>query len=76
MDDGVDLVLGDDAADERLVADVAGDELRLRRDRPAEAGREIVEDDDLLAGIDQLPDHVTADVAGAAGDEHAHERLI
>ena len=42
------------------------------RDRPAEAGREIVEDDDLLAGVEQLPDHVAADIAGAAGDQNAH----
>ena len=33
---------------------------------------EIVENDDPLAGIDQIPDHVAADIAGAAGDQYAH----
>ena len=55
-----------------LVAEVALDQRRLRRDRPGEAGRQVVEDDDPLAGIDQLPDHVAADIAGAAGDQDAH----
>ena len=48
---------------------IALDEPRLGRDRPVEAGRQIVEHDDVLAGIDELPDHVAADIAGAAGDQ-------
>jgi hypothetical protein len=72
MDDRFDLVLGDQPADQRLIAAVALDECRLGRDRPGKAGREVVEDDDGLARVDQLPDHMAADVAGAAGDKYAH----
>ena len=42
-------------------------------DRPVEAGRQIVEHDDALAGVDQRVDHVAADIAGAAGDQDRHE---
>ena len=41
-------------------------------DRPVEAGREIVEHDDPLAGVEQRMDHVAADIAGAAGDQDRH----
>ena len=40
----------------------------------AVAGDERVEDDDLVAGEDELLDGDAADVAGAAGDEDAHQR--
>ena len=72
MDDRLDPVLLDEPADQGLVAAVALDEMRLRRDRPVEAGRQIVEDDHLFAGIDEMPDHVAADIAGSAGDQNAH----
>ena len=39
---------------------------------PAVALVQVVEDDDLLAGLDQLFDDDAADVAGAAGDENFH----
>ena len=64
--------LRDEILDQRLVADVADDQLGLARHRPVEAGRQVVEHDDALAGIDQLVDHVAADVAGAAGHQNAH----
>ena len=69
MDDRVDLVLGDDARDEFCVADVADDQFRLGRDRPFKAGRQAVEDDDLLARIDSR--------LGAAGAPlHAQVRQV
>ena len=65
-------MLADDGAHEILVADIADDQRRLRRHRPAEAGRQIVEDDDALAGVDEFENHMAADIAGAAGDQDAH----
>ena len=41
----------------------------------SKAGRQIVEHDHALAGIDELVDHVAADIAGAAGDQDCHVRL-
>jgi len=41
-------MLGDQALNRRGVADVALDQLCLGRNRPSEAGDQIVEDDDLL----------------------------
>ena len=70
--DRVDLVLGDQPADQRLVADIALDEGRFGRNGPFEAGCKVVEDDNLLAVVDELPHHVASDVAGAAGDKYAH----
>ena len=72
MDDRVDLVLPDQPLEQWLVADVAVDQHRLRGNRPGEAGREIVENDDPLAGIDQVPHHMAADIAAAASDQYAH----
>jgi hypothetical protein len=63
MRDRLDAVLADDAADEVLVAHVADDELRLGRQGPVESGRQVVEDDDLLAGVEESQNHVAADVS-------------
>src|SRR5215472_7821032 len=76
MDDRVDAALGDDRGDERLIASIADDERRAFGDRPIETGREIVENDDLFAGIDQLVHHMASDIAGAAGDEHGHDARL
>ena len=44
--------LRDELGHEILVADIADDQLAVVRHRPAEAGRQIVEDDDLLARVE------------------------
>src|SRR5262249_57805417 len=72
VDDGVDPVFADQAGDEGLVAAVAGDQGRAFSDRPGEPGREIVEDDDALAGIAELEHHMTAAIAGSADDQYCH----
>ena len=41
---------------------------------PMDLRLEAVEDDDLVAALDQTPDEVGADEAGAAGDERPHRR--
>ena len=72
MDDGVDAVLGDQRGDARAISDVADDQRRALRHRPFEAGREIVEHQHALAGIDERENHVASDIAGAAGDQDRH----
>ena len=72
MDDGVDIVGKQKLAHEVLIADIALDELRLGRHRPAEPGRKIVEDQYVLAGIDQLESHMAADESGPTRDENTH----
>ena len=42
-----------------------------RRDRRAMAGRQVVEDDDLVAGLDEGRRRDRADIAGAAGHQDA-----
>ena len=74
MEDGVDLVAEQEASDEIVVADIAFDELGLAGNGPAKARRQIVENDDLLAGIEQLEHHVAADIASPAGHQNAHEQ--
>jgi hypothetical protein len=51
------------------IGDVTHDERRAKR-RFAVAGRKIVVDDRVIPGGPQRLDRVTADVAGAPGDEH------
>ena len=60
---------------ERL-ADVALDERRARGDVLALAGRERVDDDDLVTARGERVDDVGADEAGAACDDHAHGRIL
>jgi len=72
MDDGVDRIAAEQPAHEGMIADIALDEFRLGRYRPAESGRQIVENEHVLAGIEQLEHHMAADEAGPARDEHTH----
>ena len=76
MGDRLDLVLLDEPADQAAVAKIADRERRRFRNRPGEPGREVVDDDDLLAGVDQSQRHVTADIAGAAGNQNAHFAIL
>lgn len=73
MDNGVDAMLADQLTDEILVGDVAPDQRGLGRHRPVKTCRQPVEHDDLLARIEQLPDHVAADVAGTARYQYRHD---
>ena len=54
MHDGVDLALLHQPVEQHAIADVADDKLRLRRHRPVESGRQIVEHDHPLAALDKL----------------------
>ena len=73
MQDRVDPVPLDEAGDERLVAHVALTNTASGGTDVAEPGREVVENDHLLAGIVQLQDHVAADIAGPARDQNRHQ---
>ncbi len=73
MDDGGDAVLVDGLAHQRAVAGRAGDERHRARNEEAEAGRQIVEHDHALAGVDECVHHMAADIAGAAGHQDRHD---
>ena len=67
--------------DTRSIADVALDKLGCATARPDRgfpvAGRQIVIDHDLVAGLPQRLDGMAADIPGAARDEdRAHGRPI
>jgi hypothetical protein len=57
-----------------MVADIALDELGLVGNRPAETRREVVDNEDVLACIEQVEHHVAADEARPARDQNAHEQ--
>jgi hypothetical protein len=78
MDERVEAAFREELPDERLVADVSGDDpcaLESRRvralDRRVVEVVEVVEDRDLVAAGEELLRDVRADEAGAAGDEDA-----
>ena len=52
--------------------DVRLDEGGVGGDRRAEAGDQIVQDDHLVAGVEQQPAGDASDIAGAAGDKQFH----
>jgi len=70
MDDGLDLVLIENLVEHRRVADIALVELRFRVQRPAMAGLEVVDDDDVLAFRHELMNRMGTDVAGTAANEN------
>ena len=55
------------------VRDVGLDEGRVRLDRFAEPGDQVVQDDDLVSGVEQQAAGDAADVAGSSGDEQFHD---
>ena len=72
MDDRFDAVVLDQFGNESLVADTADDRQHSRGQGGGEAGGEVVEHDDALAGIDQRVHGMASDITGAAGDQHRH----
>jgi hypothetical protein len=72
MNDGVDRIAGEQPAQQRGITDIALDELGCIRHRPAEAGRQIVEHDHVLARIEQFEDHMAADEASPTRDQNTH----
>ncbi len=72
MDDRLDLVLIDQRGYQGLVADIADDRQHRRRQRLGKAGRQVVEHDHALAGIDQSVHGMASDIACAARDQHGH----
>ncbi len=65
-------VLRDKAGYQRLIAGISVDEQGPGRDRPGKTGRQIVERNDALAGIDERIHHMAADIARAACDQNRH----
>lgn len=55
---------------------VEGEQVRAGRQIGGEAGGEVVEDFDLVAGIDELMGDDRADLSGTAGDEQLHSGRI
>ena len=45
----------------------------MLRQRPAMAGREIVEDEHFVTGLEEALDQIRAEAAGATGDEKRME---
>ena len=76
MGDRVDRMLPDQARDQVLIARIANDELRPFGHGPGEAGGEVVENDDRLAGVEKAESHVAADIAGPSGDQNAHTQPL
>ena len=72
VEDLRELVRTEQLVDELGIGDRAVDEGRSGRDVRLEAAAEIVEDDDLVATVDQVPGDVCPDEAGSAGDENRH----
>jgi hypothetical protein len=77
MHHGIDAVGLDDRGEPAHVANVADLERRTREaGGGAMPGAQIVVDDDIVAGRAEGLHGVAADVARAAGHEHAHRRPI
>ena len=67
------LVRGDHALDQVLVSGVADEQRNAFGQGCGKAGRQIVDHDNAFAGFRQRQNHMTSDIACAAGDEHGHE---
>ena len=69
MEDGV-HAFGEDVPQSRPVGEVADHEERTVRNGAGMPAREVVEDDDVMAAVDEALDARGPDVAGAADDEN------
>jgi len=63
------------ARDERLVGDIAASKDGAFGHGPIESRRQIVDDDDRPAPVEQGQHRVAADVAGTAGDQHGKAKI-
>jgi hypothetical protein len=70
----IEAVFGHEPVQQFFIADVAFHQPRLGRDRPPVPGREIIQDDDVFAGIRECQNHMAADIACAARDQDTHAR--
>jgi hypothetical protein len=69
MHDGVDVVFGKDAVQQRGIACFAHDQFAAGNGFP-EPGAQVVERDHGFAGRPELPYDVAADVTGSAGNQY------
>ncbi len=74
MDHRVDAQILDQLAHQRDVGDVAFDESRGFGHQAAYTGTEIVQNDGMLAPVDQRMNHMAADIPGPTRDKNAHTR--
>ncbi len=72
MNEGVDRLGTNQVGNELIIADVADDQLCPRRHRSPKSRRKIVENNDILAGIDELQHHVGANIACPARHQDRH----
>ena len=70
------LCADDDALDQVLVGGVADEQRHAFGQRGRKARGQVVDHDNAFAGFRQRLNHVTSDIAGAAGDKHGHELTI
>ena len=72
MNDGIHFMHVDDGLDEVCVAYVSNNEFCSGRNRPMKPCREVIDDNDVLARINQFKNHVAADVARTTCHQNAH----
>src|SRR5436305_8808816 len=72
MNHGGDGVLLEQTAQQRLIPDIALMEMRALRYERTDAGRKIVQNDDLFAALKGGPDHVAADIARSTANQNRH----
>ena len=70
------VVFADDASSQLAVAGRADDERDVRGQQESEAGAQIIEHDDVLAGIGQRVHHMASDVTGAARHQDRHAKTL
>jgi hypothetical protein len=70
MNDTLDAVLRDHVFDEVLVAGIADEQWHGAGQQRGKSGRQIVDHDDVFAGVRQRMNRMTSNIAGATCDEH------
>ena len=73
MNHALDAVGGDHALDQIFIGGVADEQRHAFGQECGKSGGQIVDHHDAFAGFHQRLNHVTSNVAGAAGDKHGHE---
>jgi hypothetical protein len=72
MRDGVDFMLAENVIQERHIAKITDNEFRWVLHSGTKAGRQIIENDNLFAGVEKCQHHMAADIARTSSYQNRH----
>src|SRR4029079_9355109 len=73
VDNCFDIVTFDQGGNQSLVSDIANHQLCCCRQRRSNASRQVVDHEDVLAGVNEFMNSMTANISSSASDQYTHD---